>query len=369
MDNKIIVTYGIDARKMTKEVLESAKLADMIPKDARIGIKPNLVVAKPASTGATTSPVMVEALIEYLQEHGFKNILILEGSWVGDSTKRAFRVCGYEDVSRKYGVPLFDTKSDTYTVKSCSGINMEISDKALEMDFLINMPVLKGHCQTMVTGALKNLKGCLSDSEKRHFHTLGLHKPIACLSKILPQHFILVDGLCGDLDFEEGGNPVQMDRIFCGTDPVLIDSYIASSMGYAPTDIDYIKLAANLGVGSLDVDHAEIVVLNKDTTTARPTSSRKVQNLARYTAPKDACSACYANLIQALARLDDKRLLDKFRNSPVLIGQGYKDQKCGGIGVGNCTKGADHSIGGCPPAPPAILSFLEQHAADMGRKR
>jgi uncharacterized protein (DUF362 family) len=365
MSKKIIATYGEDVLRITKDVLEKAELEGMIPEGARIGIKPNLVVAKPASSGATTTPAVIAALIEYLQDHGHKDITILESSWVGDNTRRAFKVCGYEDISKKYGVPLFDIKSDTYSMKSYGGINMEISDRALAMDFLINVPVLKGHCQTMVTGALKNLKGCISDREKRRFHRMGLHKPIAYLNKILTSQFVLVDSLCGDLDFEEGGNPVKMNRIFCGTDPVLIDSYIASIMGYSPEDIEHIKIAAEIGVGNLDIDKAEVVVLNKDTTTVRPVFSGKVQRLARYTDPKDACSACYANLIHALARLDDNGLLGCFKNTPIKIGQGYKDLPCNGLGVGNCVSGAEHTVKGCPPSTKAIRSFLEKHATSI----
>lgn len=365
MDKRITVTYGENARQMTRDVLESVQLERMIPRGAGIGIKPNLVVAKPASSGATTSPVMVEALIEYLQQHGHRNLMILEGSWVGDSTRRAFKVCGYEEISEKYGVPLFDTKHDTYTVKTYNGISMEISDRALAADFLINMPVLKGHCQTRVTGALKNMKGCISDREKRRFHTLGLHKPIAYLNKIICPDFILVDGLCGDLDFEEGGNPVRMNRIFCGTDPVLMDSYMASTMGYRPTDIEYIRIAADIGVGSCDIDHAKIAVLNRDPTKAGPASSRKVQKLACYAAPRNACSACYANLIRALARLDEEGLLNCYKNNPVKIGQGYRGEKPEGIGVGSCTAGISDSVAGCPPATSEVLSFLEKHAKKL----
>ncbi len=361
MDNRIIVTYGDDPMRMTKELLEAAKLDQMIPKGALVGLKPNLVVAKPAETGATTHIEIVAATIEYLQAHGHNNILILEGSWVGDSTKRAFKVCGFEDVSRKYKVPLFDTKGDSVTVKSYGGINMEVCNKALEVDFLINMPVLKGHCQTIVTGALKNMKGCISDREKRHFHALGLDRPIAYLNKVIKPQFILGDGICGDLDFEEGGNPVRMNRMFCGTDPVLIDSYIASNMGYEPHDIEYIKIAEEIGVGSSDIEHADIVELNRDTTIARPTSSRKVQKLAKAARPKEACSACYANLIQAFARLDDEGWLNEFVRNPVCIGQGYEGQS-GELGVGKCTCGMKHSLPGCPPRTPEILKFLREYA-------
>lgn len=359
MDNRIIVTYGENVRKIVRDVLEKADLNGMIPSNSNIGIKPNLVVSKPSSSGATTSPEMVSALIEYLKEHGHNNIVILESSWLGDSTTRAFKVCGYEDVSQKYGVPLFDIKKDTYSVRTYKGTDIEVSDKVLGLDFLINMPVLKGHCQTYITCALKNLKGCIPDREKRRFHTMGLHRPIAYLNKIIKSDFILVDGLCGDLDFEEGGNPVKMNRIICGTDPVLIDSYVAAVMGYKPEDIEYIKTAAEIGVGSCDIKNAEVIVIDKDTSLAAPPASRKVQQLAEYIDEKEACSACYGNLIQALARLNEKGLLKGFKKKSIKIGQGYKDCNLDGIGVGICTSGLGRNVKGCPPSTGEILEFLK----------
>ncbi len=357
--NEILVTYGEDPFVMAKELMEEAQVAQMIPKGALVGLKPNLVVGRPADTGATTHPEILAGAIEYLRAHGRENILILEGSWVGDDTDSAFRTCGYTALSKKYGVPLFNTKKDKIVIKSFDGMKMEVCEKALAVDFLINIPVLKGHCQTTVTGSLKNLKGLISDREKRHFHTMGLHKPIACLNKVLKQDFILVDGICGDLDFEEGGNPVQMNRMFCGLDPVLVDSFIASSMGYEPADIEYIRLAEGYGVGSADLAKAQIRELSRDETPARPASARKVQRLARHADQRDACSACYANLIQAFARLDDEGLLASLPQ--VCIGQKFRG-KPGGLGVGNCTSCMAHSLAGCPPKTPEMLAFLREYA-------
>ncbi len=78
----------------------------------------------------------------------------------------------------------------------------------MDVDYLINMPVLKGHCQTNITCALKKTwKAVYLIRKKRRFHTMGLHKPIAYLNKILKQDLIVVDGIIGDLNFEEGGKP------------------------------------------------------------------------------------------------------------------------------------------------------------------
>ena len=83
--HQILKIYGTDYKGMTKRLLTEADLKERIPgKEARIGIKPNLVSPTPASYGATTHPEVVAGIIEYLQENGFRNLVIAEGSWVGD---------------------------------------------------------------------------------------------------------------------------------------------------------------------------------------------------------------------------------------------------------------------------------------------
>jgi uncharacterized protein (DUF362 family) len=79
----------------------------------------------------------------------------------------------------------------------CEGSNGQyrICRSILELDRLINIPVLKGHCQTAMTCALKNLKGCIPDSEKQRYHREGLFQAIADLNEILRSDLILVDAL------------------------------------------------------------------------------------------------------------------------------------------------------------------------------
>lgn len=356
--NEIIINYGSDPVQMGFEIMDALDVRSVLSKEMKIAIKPNLVVSKPAESGATTSPGIVEGVIHYLQKNGFLNITIMESSWVGDNTKRAFEVCGYKRLSESYSVPLFDLKSDSAQSFSHNGISMKICKAPLQADFLINMPVLKGHCQTLMTCALKNMKGCIPDSEKRHFHALGLHKPIALLNKFLKSSLIIVDGIMGDLTFEEGGTPVRMDRVIAGWDPVLIDSYIAELMGYRPEDIDYIIEAERLGVGSTNIANAiitEINVENKSPAKFKP--SRKVEYLAGYINENQACSACYGSLIHALNRLDEAGDLRRTKQK-ISIGQGFRGVKSEGIGVGNCTSGFATCIHGCPPKAVDIVKVL-----------
>ncbi|NCB02217.1 MAG: DUF362 domain-containing protein [Spirochaetia bacterium] len=357
----IISVYGSNPSKMTKALLEAIDIDSLLPnKASSIALKPNLVVASSADGGATTHPEIVIAIIEFLQQRGYYNISIVESAWIGDSTKKGFKVHGYYDISDTYNVALIDVKDDEYSTKTIHNVTMEVSKAILNTDFLINLPVLKGHCQTNMTCALKNMKGCLSDRSKRLFHTLGLHHPIAALNAVRTADLVIVDSLNGDLDFEEGGNPVQTNRMFAARDSVLVDTYAASLIGFELEDIPYITKAREMKVGSTDLSQAHFIQLNEpsDEEVAKPTGA--VAYLSKHIEPLSACSACYGNLIHALKRLDEVDRLQDIKR-PICIGQGYKGVvDSTKIGVGICTKGLGKSLKGCPPKALDMISFLKE---------
>lgn len=350
--SKIYEIYGSDAHSMTMALMERADVAAMIPAGASVALKPNLVVAGTPDSGATTHGGVLSGAIEYLQAHGVKDISIIEGSWVGDDTGRAFRTCGYDAIGRTYGVPLYDLKHDKTRQVDTPLRPMDICRRALEAGFLINLPVLKGHCQTVMTCALKNCKGCLPDREKRRFHAEGLMRPIAALGAALRPHLTIVDSICGDLDFEEGGNPVYTGRMLLGSDPVQLDAYGCRLMGLSLDDVPYIRLAEGWGAGSTDIGPGDIVRLNGPEEAEYPRPSGKVARLAAQVQADSACSACYAALIRALYTAGNPG------RAPIAIGQGWRGKPFDGLGVGRCCDCAGRQVGGCPPTAEEIVKAL-----------
>ena len=63
-------------------------------------------------------------------------------------------------------------QKDSYETYDCQGMELKICDEAMKLDFLINVPVMKGHCQTKITCALKNMKGLDPKSPKNAGSTL-----------------------------------------------------------------------------------------------------------------------------------------------------------------------------------------------------
>ena len=339
------------------------------PPGARIAIKPNLVVPKPSLSGATTDPALVESIVAYLQSKGHTDIRIIESSAIGQSTKRAFEICGYETIHRNYGVPLIDLKKGKTVPVSMEDLQIDVCREALQTDFLINVPVLKAHCQTRITCALKNLKGCIPDQEKRRFHQLGLHRPIAALGRAIKTHWTIVDGIVGDLTFEEGGTPIHMGRIIVGDDPVLVDTYVLQLLGYKLDDVPYIAQAASWNVGSTDLDSAEIMehLLNDRPPLAAQPANPIADRYRQYIDEREACSACYGSLIYALKRYEEHhgRLPS---NLKFTIGQGFADAKAPSdsldttgsrLGIGLCTATiCQNYVSGCPPTARQILTRL-----------
>jgi uncharacterized protein (DUF362 family) len=349
--------YGDDPSSMVPTILDYIQLEKMIPKDAAIGIKPNLVVSKPSRSGATTDPRIVGAVIAYLQAHGFERIAVFESAWCGDCTKRAFEICGYREIEERYGVPLIDLKESSVRRMGADGMAIDVCLPALRTDFLINVPVLKAHSQTKLTCALKNLKGVIPDTEKQRFHSLGLHAPIAALARIVKCDLTIVDGIIGDLSHEEGGSPVQMNRIFVAEDPVLVDAYAAALLGFSQSEIGYISRAEALGVGRGRLDQTDVIQLNTPKEAATDTSAKRIADrYAHLIDAREACSPCYGSLVHALHRLAQREHLSS--KGKIAIGQGFKGVPVR-FGIGSCTRSGDRHLHGCPPTARQIVQFLE----------
>ena len=179
---------------------------------------------------------------------------------------------------------------------------------------------------------------------------------------MLKPSLVIVDSICGDLNFEEGGNPVHTNRMFLGDDAVAVDAYGCRLMGLSTEEVAYLPLAEQWGAGRMDLDSMEIVTLNEaELTETYPKPVGLVKRLTGNVIQDKACSACFASLVRALYVLDREGYSIE---EAIAIGQGWQNRQCPGIGIGRCTKGAKKSIGGCPPAAKDIIAFLKQLSSE-----
>ena len=151
-----------------------------------------------------------------------------------------------------------------------------ITNTIRNCDFLIDVPVLKVHSDCGVTACLKNYVGTAPRevyAPAYRFSNRLLHDNysvegrvdgfVADLVAFHPPDFAVVDAIRG-LQYANHNNhaPDQMLRnnfVFAGEDAVAMDALAARLLGFNPWDLDYLHMASQRGIGSMDLRQADVV--------------------------------------------------------------------------------------------------------------
>ncbi|MEM1564210.1 MAG: DUF362 domain-containing protein, partial [Candidatus Bathyarchaeia archaeon] len=187
------------------------------------------------------------------------NIVIGEGSGWAD-TFEAFRVAGIDKISEKWKVKLVDLNKDVfveaYPPNPIALRKVKVAKTALE-SVIISVPKLKVHRLATVTLGIKNMMGTIAS--KGSMHNGRLHANIADLVSLLKPSLTVIDGIIAGEGHETNGNPVKMDLVIAGIDPVAVDAVGAAVMGIPPTKVKHLVLAEKKGLGTCRLENIEII--------------------------------------------------------------------------------------------------------------
>ncbi len=241
----------------------------------RVLIKPNAVMGgspKVPCRGITSSPVIISELVRLVREKGAREVVIAEGSvelpTLKLDTQAAFLWSGIQALAETMNVPLVDMNKGpfrSFTLED--GTEIDIAECMFEADFVINVPLLKTHNQTVVTVCLKNLKGCLAMESKKRCHTeTGLSRAIAQFNRFIPCHLNVVDALTAT---EIGPTPTgkedqvrEMGLLLVGTNRLECDVVGSHLLGYSAEKVPHVAHYADLTGGSLNL--ADVSIIGED---------------------------------------------------------------------------------------------------------
>lgn len=245
-------------------LLDIAGLADIIPKEQPILIKPNLVAA--LEPPVTTPVRLVSLLISYLQKRlPAQEIIIGEGTGSLEyDTNHPFEILGYKKLATEKNIQLLDLNYEELTKKEnpeCTRWPVMHLPSILDDVFLLSVPVLKVHTLAKVTLTMKNMMGCAPPSHfrgkgyygKSAFHQ-RIHEAIFDLNRYRSPDFTLLDASIGMAESHLWGrhcNP-PLNTLAASTDPVAIDAFGAKLLGKKWQDIGYISMA-NSVLGSAEI--------------------------------------------------------------------------------------------------------------------
>ena len=259
----ISVVNGKDFFASTvKAVAQLGGIEKFVWKKSKVGLLINSPWNKP---GTYTNPDIALAVLKMCLDAGAKEIYSIENA-----------SSGYWKRSRLYKqfekeIDAIRSNNDKSTVDIPKGKSLKevkISKTLLECDVLINIPIVKNHEGTHFTANLKNMMGACAGSTNRYFHSGSgkgglfnayadpdfLSQCIADVNLIRQPELCVVDAT----EFVTTNGPAgpgeirKAYKVVAGTNPVSIDAYCATLLGFNPSDVSMIRFASEHGLGELD---------------------------------------------------------------------------------------------------------------------
>lgn len=255
---KVAIVKGTTPPDMTVKALEMVDADEVLSKEKPILIKPNYINARHPSTGITTDSRVVEGVVKFLTQNQAKEIIIGEGAGFAD-TFEAFRVAGIDALAGRWKVRMVDLNKDQFIEvrpKNPMALKkVKVAKTALE-SAIISVPKLKPHRMAGVTLSLKNMMGAVTPKGSIHNH---LSQKIVDLASIIKPSVAVIDGIIAGEGHETSGNPVEMNLVIAGIDPVAVDAVGAAVMGIPPENVKHLRLAEEAGLGTCHLERIEML--------------------------------------------------------------------------------------------------------------
>ena len=212
-------------------------------------LKPNLCYYWNYSTGETTDPRVVSAVVDYVRSKLGKdiNITVAEADASSMKTKYSFGVLGYDKLCQSKNLK-FQNLSEGKLVDVKVSVNskeivLPVNEILLKADLIINIPKLKTHNFVRATCSLKNMFGAIAKPRKYSYHNM-ISQAIVGVNKIVRSDLCVVDGI-----IVRGSSTKRLGAILAGDNPFATDFIAAEAMGFNPRRIPYLNMAEKNGIG------------------------------------------------------------------------------------------------------------------------
>lgn len=257
-----------------QEVMRLANFEAALPKEMRTGLKIN-ISWQTWYPACSSTPWQIEGVIQALQGAGYKDIVGVHNDTVVVDTSVGEFNNKHRFVTDKYDIPCIylyeeDFEWFEYVPKNHKLLVLDkvypkglFIPRALVGMNMIQLPTVKTHVFTTITGAMKNAFGGLLHRDRHWTHAV-IHDTLVDLlmiqREIHPGLFAVMDGtFAGDGPGPRAMHWHQKDILLASADQVAIDAVSAKLQGFDPMQIRFIRRAHELNLGIGDPNEIEIV--------------------------------------------------------------------------------------------------------------
>ncbi len=233
----------------------------------RVLLKPNVLRPASPEEAVTTHPEVIRAVAREFMAAGCEvTVGDAPGGDPGPALP-AFEKSGIAGACRDLEIPLVNFQKEgsvEVALPYSAARKINVAKPVCEAECIVNLPKLKTHNLTQLTCALKNPYGYIPGFLKAKLHTLApasveFVQIICALWEVLPPAFTLIDAIVGmDGQGPSAGQPHPVGWILAGTDPLALDSVVATAMGYELRDVHQLREAGRRGLGVGQLDEIEI---------------------------------------------------------------------------------------------------------------
>lgn len=239
-----------------------------IPGGRTVLIKPNVMSQNRPEQHTVTHFAVIAALCRLLAEHGCRlQIGDSEAFFERGMTRRAFRTAGLDRVASRYGATLVPFEEQPL-VGLDTGLpwlpTLYVPRALVEADVVVNAPKLKSHSGMRLSGAVKNMFGCLPGGYKQWIHRWSandfeLSDAMLAIHRLVPPAVSVMDAVVA-LDGGPAaiGRGVPTGRILASTNAAALDVVACRMIGYHPSEVPLLERAQASGMIG-DYDDVELL--------------------------------------------------------------------------------------------------------------
>jgi uncharacterized protein (DUF362 family) len=277
MPSKVAVVKGERGHEPVFKALDLVDYRSAVAGFEKALIKVNFICEKAWDSGATTDPIVVEALWKKLSDVGVE-ACVVESDATITSADKAFVKSGMREMCLRNGIEFINLRHVKDKVKLAvpdgEALRSITVPRIVTDSAVISAAKLKTHSATSVTLGLKNMFGLLPDKFKGKYHMLGISNVVVDINAVLKPVLTVVDGFVGmEGDGPVDGHPVRMDLIVAGKDVVAVDATCCRVMGFDPHKVKHVLRARDRGLG--EIDYVEVVGERVETVMRRFKPARK----------------------------------------------------------------------------------------------
>jgi uncharacterized protein (DUF362 family) len=261
----VAVARGGDPAAITKAAIVAlGGIERFVQSGDDVIVKPNICVNyHPPEYAATTNPTVVATLVTLCLGAGARRVRVMDTPFPGIDPASAYAVSGIEEAVKAAGGEMEVMSpvkfSQTAIPEGRDITEWEVYRDVLETDVLIDVPIAKHHSLARLSLGIKNLLGVITKPNQMH---RNLGQRAADLASLVRPTLTVVDAVrILAAHGPTGGslNDVQQtDTIIASHDLVAADAYAATLFGLTGADVAYVKAAAEMGLGKMELEGIKI---------------------------------------------------------------------------------------------------------------